>query len=85
MDGEVPTEWTFWLNAEYNRLESMSVLRTHQVIKDWIECGRKKIEAARRVEEILIDDSEERLMLEICVSQSLDVKRSPGQKEKHHN
>ena len=65
--------------------ESLSVLNTHHIVKQRIQCRRKIVEATGEVEENLVDGSEHLQVLEVDISKSLDVERRPRHEEKNNN
>ena len=85
MDGQVPAQGPLGLDTEHNSLESISILCTHHIVKNRIECRGEEIEASGEVEEYLIDGSVEGQVLEVDIAKSLEVERSPGNKEKNNN
>ena len=62
-----------FLLATEDSLERPPVLDTHQVVEDGVERGGEKVEAAREVEEILIDGSVEIVVLEIYITRCLTI------------
>ena len=75
---------TFRRDAEDNRFESFSVLGAHKIVEDRVECGWEEVEAAREVEEILVDSSVEWQVLEVDIAKTLKVERSPWYKEENN-
>ena len=71
--------------AEDNRLEGISVLGAHEVVEDRVEGGGEEVEAAREVEEILIDGSVDGQVLEVDIAKALEVEGGPGDKEENNN
>ena len=76
---------TFWRDAKDNSFESISVLGAHEVVKDRVEGGGEEVEASGEVEEILVDSSVEWQVLEVDIAKTLEVERSPGDKEKNNH
>lgn len=85
VDGQVPPQGPLRANTEDHCLESMSVLSAHHIIEDGVEGGGKEVEAAREVEEYLVDAPVERQVLEVDITKALEVERGPGNKEENHN
>ena len=71
--------------ATNHRLESISILCAHEVVEDRVEGGGEEVEAAREVEEILIDSPVKIQVFEVDISKALEVERSPGNKEENDN
>ena len=65
------------------RLEGLPVLGTHQVVEDGVEGGGQEVEAAGQPEENLVDGSVQLVVLEVDISETLDVKRGPGDEEQN--
>ena len=85
MNGQVPAQGPLRLDTEHNSLESISILCTHHIVKNRIECRGEEIEASGEVEEYLINCSVEGQVLEVDISKPLEVEWSPGDKEKNNN
>ena len=61
--------------------EGLPVLDTHDVVEERVEGGGEVVEAARGVEENLIDSPEHIQVLEVHIAEALEVKWSPGHEE----
>ena len=82
---QIPPKRLLWSYAADNSLESISILCTHHIVQHRIKCGREEVEAAREIEEILIDSSVEGQVLEVDIAKTLEVEGSPGDKEENNN
>ena len=71
--------------AEQRSLESLPVLGAHQVVEHRVEGGGEEVEAAGEVEEVLVDRPEVLVLSEVHVTQPLEVKRRPGDKEENNH
>ena len=71
--------------AGHGSSESLPVLDAHDVVEERVEGGGEIIETARGVEEDLVDCSEHFQLLEVNITQPLEMERSPGDKEENHD
>ena len=85
VEREIPPERLFRLDAADNSFESISILCTHHIVENGIKCGGEEVEAAREVEEILIDGSVDGQVLEVDIAKALEVEGGPGDKEENNN
>ena len=75
----------FFPPAGHGGSESLSVLDAHHVVEERVEGGGEVVEAARGVEQNLIDSPEHLQLLEVNVAQPLEVEGSPGDEEENDN
>ena len=85
VERQIPPKRFFRPYAADNSFESISILCTHHIVQNRIKCGGEKVEAAREIEEILIDSSVEGQVLEVDIAKTLEVEGSPGDKEQNNN
>ena len=74
-----------WGLADKGPRVSLAVLGAHQVVEDGVEGGGEEVEAAGEVEEVLVDRPEVLVLSEVHVTQPLEVKRRPGDKEENNH
>ena len=63
----------------------MSVLDTHEVVEDGVECGREVVEEPREVHEVLIDSPVDMTVPEVDIAKPLDVKGNPREEEQNND
>ena len=71
--------------AGHGSSEGLPVLDAHDVVEEGVEGGGEIVETPGGVEEDLVDCSEHFQLLEVNITQPLEVERSPGDKEEDHN
>lgn len=73
------------LHAAERLSERLPVLDRHQVVEDGVNGGGDVVQDARDVHEILVNGAEDHRLLEVDVSESLGVERSPAEEEGDHD
>ena len=71
--------------AGHGGSESLPVLDAHDVVEERVEGGGEIVETAGGVEQDLVDCAEHFQLLEVNITQPLEMERSPGDKEEDHN
>lgn len=64
--------------------EGFSVTSRHDVVQDWIDGGRKIVEAAGNVIHLLVDLGVAGEIFTVDVEKSLSVERCPADEETNH-
>ena len=65
--------------------EGLPVLDTHDVVEERVEGGGEIVETAGGVEQDLVHCAEHLQLLEVNITQPLEMERSPGDEEQDHN
>ena len=72
-------------SAGHDGLESLPIFAAHDVVEERVEGGGEVVEAAGGVEKDLVDCAEHFQLLEVNITQPLEMERSPGDKEENHH
>ena len=65
--------------------ESLPVLDAHHVVEERVKGGGEIVETAGGVEQDLVHCAEHLQLLEVNITQPLEMERSPGDEEQDHN
>ena len=72
-------------SAGHDGLESLPIFAAHDVVEERVEGGGEIVETAGGVEQDLVHCAEHLQLLEVNITQPLEMERSPGDEEQDHN
>ena len=65
-------------SAQHDCREGLAVLDAHDGVEEWVEGGGEEVDTTREVKQILVNRTIERILLEVDITQTLEVEWSPG-------